>query len=265
MNSPKPLKLLLTNDDGYHAPGIQALAAGLASQGHSVWVLAPAQNQSGVSCALSIQKDLRLVKQSDTHYTLGGTPADCVHVALTGLAQAGNFDAVISGINDGANLGDDAIHSGTLGAATQAHLYGLPALASSLVDRGWAGLDAAVQITEQALYGLLAQTTPSLWNLNVPNHARVPAKDGAPFYQFTSVGRRTPSYPVIEKNEPIVGGEEGLRVFRLGSGGDTLPLAGNDMALVAQGYASISPITLDRTDYAALLNLQGAHTVKRTP
>lgn len=238
------MRVLLTNDDGYHAKGLQALASALTARGDTVWVVAPRTNRSGTSCSLTLDRPLAVTNHNDTHYAVDGTPADCVHIALTGLASVTDFDVVLSGINDGANLGDDAIHSGTLGAATQAHLYGLPALASSMVERGWENLDIAVAVTLRTLDQLLTQPAPALWNLNVPNVATLPRT------ALARVGRRTPSQPVQALLSP-----KGGQLFWLGYGGDTLLDAGTDMALIDAGYATVSPITIDRTDHAALHSL----------
>jgi 5'-nucleotidase len=238
------MRVLLTNDDGYHAEGLQALRRALVARKDTVWVVAPSANRSGTSCSLTLDRPLAVTAYGDTLYAVDGTPADCVHVALTGLANVADFDVVLSGLNDGANLGDDAIHSGTLGAATQAHLYGLPALACSLVDRGWQHLDTAVAVTLQTLDALVAQPAPLLWNLNVPNVAAVPRT------VLAKVGRRTASHPVQALLSP-----KGGQLFWLGAGGDTLPEAGTDMALVEAGFVTLSPITVDRTDHAALQTL----------
>ncbi len=238
------MRILLTNDDGYHAPGIQALAAALSARGDTVWVVAPRTNRSGTSCSLTLDRPLAVTQHNDTHYAVDGTPADCVHIALTGLASVADFDVVLSGINDGANLGDDAIHSGTLGAATQAHLYGLPALASSLVDKGWLHLDTAVAVTLRTLDQLMAQAAPALWNLNIPNAA------AAPRSALARVGRRTASLPVQALLSP-----KGEQLFWLGYAGDVVCDAGTDMALIEAGFATISPITIDRTDHVALHGL----------
>ena len=241
------MRYLITNDDGYSAQGIQALASALHLRGDSVWVVAPHANRSGTSCCLTLDRPLAVKQLGDTHYSVDGTPADCVHIALTGLASVDHFDAVISGINDGANLGDDAIHSGTLGAATQAHLYGLPALAVSLTERGWQHLSTAVEVSINVLDQLMQQSKPALWNLNVPN---VPA---TPRIEWAQIGRRTPSFPVQALLSP-----KGEQMFWLGAGGDVIPSAGTDMAAIAAGHASLTPITLDRTDLAALVQFQQA-------
>ena len=242
------MRVLLTNDDGYHAQGLQAVAAALAARGDTVWVVAPKANKSGTSCCLTLDRPLAVHAFNDTHFSVDGTPADCVHIALTGLASVDAFDAVVSGINDGANLGDDAIHSGTLGAATQAHLYGLPALAVSLVERGWGQLEVAVQVTLATLDRLVARPTPELWNLNVPNRSHATS---LPAVQWARIGRRTPSHPVQALLSP-----KGEQYFWLGAGGDELPEAGTDMAAVAAGYASLTPVTLDRSDLRALAAYQ---------
>jgi 5'-nucleotidase len=244
------MRLLLTNDDGFHAKGIQALAAAFLARGDTVWMVAPKANKSGTSCCLTLDRPLAVKSYSDTHFSVDGTPADCVHIALTGLASVDAFDAVVSGINDGANLGDDAIHSGTLGAATQAHLYGLPALAVSLTERGWTHLDTAVQTTLVTLDRLLARPTPELWNLNVPN---LPATPTLPTVQWARIGRRTASQPSQALLSP-----KGEQYFWLGAGGHEIPDAGTDMAAIAAGFASLTPITLDRTDLAALAAYQSA-------
>ena len=238
------MRVLLTNDDGFHAQGLQALSVALKARGDSVWIVAPSGNRSGTSCSLTLDRPLAATRMSDTEYVIDGTPADCVHIALTGLASVADFDVVLSGMNDGANLGDDAIHSGTLGAATQAHLYGLPALACSLIDRGWHHLDVAVVVALRTLDALVAQPTPALWNLNVPNVPAIPAT------RLASVGRRSASHPVQALLSP-----KGGQLFWLGMGGDTVPQAGNDMAITDAGFAALTPITLDRTDYSALSGL----------
>jgi 5'-nucleotidase len=243
------MRILLTNDDGFHAQGLQALATALRLRGDTVWIVAPKANKSGTSCCITLDRPVAVTAYSDTDYALDGTPADCVHVALTGLASAAQFDVVLSGMNDGANLGDDAIHSGTLGAATQARLFDLPALACSLVERGWAHLDTAVECALTVLDALyaesMAQKIPLLWNLNIPNLSVVPSVVPA------FVGRRTASHPVQALLSP-----KGEPLFWLGHGGEGVPQTGNDIAVVAAGHASLSPITLDRTDHAALADMR---------
>jgi 5'-nucleotidase len=242
------MRVLLTNDDGFYAKGLQALAAALRARGDHVWIVAPSANRSGTSCALTLDRPIAVTPHSEHEFIVEGTPADCIHIALTGLASVTDFDIVLSGMNDGANLGDDAIHSGTIGAAIQANLYGLPALACSLVERGWLHLDTAVHCTLPVLDRLYQLTQnggsekkPAVWNLNIPNQATLPSVKPA------FIGRRMPSKPVL----PIVS-PKGNRLFWIGQGGDVMPQIGNDMATVALGYAALTPITLDRTDYIAL-------------
>ena len=242
------MRVLLTNDDGFHANGLQALASALRARGDTVWIVAPSANRSGTSCALTLDRPIAVTPYSDQSFIIDGTPADCIHIALTGLASVADFDIVLSGMNDGANLGDDAIHSGTIGAAIQANLYGLPALACSLVERGWAHLDSAVHCTLSVLddlYRLSYTDTDTnnclLWNLNIPNQPTLPKVVPA------FIGRRMPSKPVLPILSP-----KGNSLYWIGQGGDVLPEIGNDMAVVAAGQAALTPITLDRTDYRAL-------------
>lgn len=242
------MRILLTNDDGFHANGLQALALALRARGDTVWIVAPSTNRSGTSCALTLDRPIAVTPYSEQSFIVDGTPADCVHIALTGLASVADFDIVLSGMNDGANLGDDAIHSGTIGAAIQANLYGLPALACSLVERGWAHLDSAVHCTLSVLddlYRLSYTDTDTnnclLWNLNIPNQPTLPKVVPA------FIGRRMPSKPVLPILSP-----KGNSLYWIGQGGDVLPEIGNDMAVVAAGQAALTPITLDRTDYVAL-------------
>lgn len=259
------MRILLTNDDGFYAQGLQSLALFLRKRGDTVWIVAPKDNKSGTSCALTLDRPVAVVAHQDNEFIVDGTPADCIHIALTGLANAANFDIVLSGINDGANLGDDVIHSGTVGAAIQANLYHLPALACSLVDRGWNHLDTAVQCTVSVLDSLYQSVntyqTPlnikfnthnslnfPIWNLNIPNQPWVPIVKPA------FIGRRTPSKPVISTVSP-----KGNLLFWIGQGGECLPNIGNDMAVVEQGYAALTPITLDRTNYADLELLRSVY------
>ncbi len=252
------MRILLTNDDGFYANGLQALATALRARGDTVWIVAPSANRSGTSCALTLDRPIAVTPYSEQSFIVDGTPADCIHIALTGLASVADFDIVLSGMNDGANLGDDAIHSGTIGAAIQANLYGLPALACSLVERGWTYLDTAVQCTLSVLddlyqlsYTNIDTNTDTnanintnnclLWNLNIPNQPNLPVVTPA------FIGRRMPSKPVLPILSP-----KGSSLYWIGQGGDVLPKIGNDMAVVAAGQAALTPITLDRTDYAAL-------------
>ena len=135
------MKILICNDDGYQAPGIQALFDALKTVAE-VEVVAPEQNNSAKSNALTLHAPLYVHTAPNGFRFVNGTPADCVHVALTGLLGY-RPDLVVSGINNGANMGDDTIYSGTVGAAMEGYLFGIPALAFSQIDKGWAHIESA--------------------------------------------------------------------------------------------------------------------------
>src|SRR5690625_3642938 len=139
------MKILISNDDGYHARGIEALYQALAPLAQTIVVVAPETNCSGTSNALTLNRPLSVQQASNGFRFVNGTPSDCVHIALTGLLDF-RPDLIVSGINNGANLGDDTLYSGTVAAAMEGHLFGIPAIAFSLVDRGWRYLATAVSV-----------------------------------------------------------------------------------------------------------------------
>src|SRR4051812_37046771 len=141
------MKILVSNDDGYLAPGLQALANALAPIADIV-VVAPDSNRSGASNSLSLDRPLSVQQADNGFYFVNGTPTDCVHVALTGLLDY-RPDLVVSGINNGQNMGDDTLYSGTVAAATEGYLFGIPAIAFSQVEHGWAHIDASARIARE--------------------------------------------------------------------------------------------------------------------
>src|SRR6185436_3468232 len=165
------MKILLSNDDGYQAPGIVALYEAIKDLG-DVEVVAPEHNNSAKSNALTLHSPLYVHQAGNGFRYVNGTPADCVHVALTGLLGY-RPDLVVSGINNGANMGDDTIYSGTVGAAMEGFLFGIPAIAFSQVEKGWQHVDAAAakarDIVLQMIKGGLVGGVPWLLNVNVPN------------------------------------------------------------------------------------------------
>ncbi|MDB5944011.1 MAG: surE, partial [Ramlibacter sp.] len=138
------MKILICNDDGYHAPGLAALYQALKDLGDCE-VVAPEHNNSAKSNALTLHSPLYVHQGSNGFRYVNGTPADCVHVALTGLLDY-RPDLIVSGINNGANMGDDTIYSGTVGAAMEGYLFGIPAIAFSQVEKGWAHIEDAGRI-----------------------------------------------------------------------------------------------------------------------
>src|SRR3954452_22616027 len=168
-----PMKILLSNDDGYQAPGILALYDAIKDLG-DVEVVAPEHNNSAKSNALTLHSPLYVHMAGNGVRYVNGTPADCVHVALTGLLGY-RPDLVVSGINNGANMGDDTIYSGTVGAAMEGYLFGIPAIAFSQTQKGWAHLDTAGRKARELVQRVLAQgfdaQRPFLLNVNIPNRA----------------------------------------------------------------------------------------------
>ncbi len=242
------MRILLSNDDGYTSPGLHALYAGLQRIAE-VTVVAPEQNASAASNALTLNRPLSVYEAPNGFRYINGTPSDCVHVALTGLLSF-RPDLVVSGVNNGANLGDDTIYSGTVAAATEGFLFGVPALAVSLVDKGWAHLDCAVDVAVGVAAELLRELThagtpvPALYNLNVPNVTRAALRG----LQVVRLGKRHPSQPVVMQKDP-----RGEPIYWIGgAGGARDDVAGTDFHAIAQGYASLTPLQLDLTHYQML-------------
>jgi 5'-nucleotidase len=239
------MKILVANDDGYLAAGIQALAKVCRSLGE-VAVIAPEQNASGTSNSLSLHRPLSVFQSPDGVRYVNGTPSDCVHVALSGLLDW-RPDLVVSGINNGANMGDDTLYSGTVAAAMEGFLFGIPALAFSLVDKGWEHLDAAAAVAGQVIQQAVAQAglaTPWLLNVNIPNRA-----DAASLpWRTTRLGKRHASEPVITQLNP-----RGEPIYWIGAAGQARDAAeGTDFHATENGCVSITPLQVDLTDHARL-------------
>src|SRR5690554_5075945 len=143
------MRILVSNDDGYTAPGVEALFEALKGLGE-LTVVAPETNCSGSSNSLTLNRPLSVNQAANGFFHVNGTPSDCVHIALTGLLDF-RPDLVVSGINNGANMGDDTLYSGTVAAATEGYLFGIPAIAFSLVEKGWHHLDTAADIARQVV------------------------------------------------------------------------------------------------------------------
>jgi 5'-nucleotidase len=239
------MRILIANDDGYLAPGLQALVDACRDLG-DIAVVAPEQNASGTSNSLTLHRPLSVFEAANGFRYVNGTPSDCVHVALTGLLPW-RPDLVLSGINNGANMGDDTLYSGTVAAAMEGFLFGVPAVAFSLVERGWPQLDAAARTARAIVSELLQQGLPGapfLLSVNIP--AR-PDAETLP-RRITRLGRRHASEPVIRQANP-----RGEPIYWIGSAGDARDAAeGTDFHTVARGEVSITPLQVDLTDHAAL-------------
>jgi 5'-nucleotidase len=239
------MRILIANDDGYLAPGLHALVKACQGLGE-IDVVAPEQNASGTSNSLTLGRPLSVYAAANGFKYVNGTPSDCVHVALTGLLPE-RPDLVLSGINNGANMGDDTLYSGTVAAAMEGYLFGIPAIAFSLIDKGWAHLDAAARvaraIVDQALHAP-RDRAPWLLNVNIPNRADA---DKLP-RGVTRLGRRHASEPVIRQTSP-----RGEPIYWIGPAGDAREAgSGTDFHATAVGQVSITPLQVDLTEHRML-------------
>jgi 5'-nucleotidase len=247
------MNILLSNDDGFQAPGIVALYEALKDLGNVV-VVAPEHNNSAKSNALTLHSPLYVHEAANGFRYVNGTPADCVHIALTGLLDV-KPDLVVSGINNGANMGDDTIYSGTVGAAMEGYLFGIPAIAFSQVERGWQHLDAAAQQARRLVQQLIAKHAPAdinlantngpwLLNVNIPNR---PLHELKPL-RVTRLGRRHAAERVITQVNP-----RGETMYWIGSAGAAKDDSdGTDFHATFEGHVSLTPLHVDLTEHAAL-------------
>jgi 5'-nucleotidase len=238
------LRILVSNDDGYFAPGIEHLAGALRALGE-VTVVAPERDRSGASNSLTLDRPLTVRRASNGFYFVNGTPTDCVHLAVTGLLD---FlpDVVVSGINLGANMGDDTIYSGTVAAATEGFLLGIPSVAISLADKSGmhfrSAASIAVQLVERLARAPAAQ--PVLLNVNVPDIA---LETLGPV-EVTRLGKRHKAEPVVKMTTP-----RGETAYWIGAAGDAQDAGpGTDFHAVANGGVSVTPLQVDLTQHAQL-------------
>lgn len=242
------MHILLSNDDGYLAQGLIALAGGL-QEFADISVVAPDKNRSAASNSLTLEMPLRAQQTDNGFIKVDGTPTDCVHLAITGLLET-EPDMVFAGINHGANLGDDVLYSGTVAAATEGRFLGLPAVAISMVSNDPQYFETAVQVARIILQRLLDQPLAKdiILNVNVPD---IPWSEIKGF-QSTRLGQRHKAEPVIKTQDP-----RGRVIYWVGPPGaeqDAGP--GTDFYAVSQGYVSVTPLQLDLTRYDALDTLK---------
>jgi 5'-nucleotidase len=239
------MKILISNDDGYMAPGIVALHEALKDVA-DVEVVAPEHNNSAKSNALTLHAPLYVHRGSNGFRYVNGTPADCVHIALTGLLDY-RPDLIVSGINNGANMGDDTIYSGTVGAAMEGFLFGIPAIAFSQVQRDWLHLDSAARKVRELVLALqpqIAAAKPWLLNVNIPN---LPFDDIGEL-KICRLGRRHAAENVIKQQSP-----RGDTMYWIGSAGPVMDDAdGTDFHATAQGCMALTPLKVDLTDHEQL-------------
>ncbi|RJG05880.1 5'/3'-nucleotidase SurE [Noviherbaspirillum cavernae] len=237
------MKILISNDDGYLAPGVIALAETLTPIAEII-VVSPDSNRSGSSNSLTLDRPLSVYQAANGFHFVNGTPTDCVHVALTG-GLSFKPDLVVSGINQGQNMGDDTLYSGTVAAATEGFLFGIPAIAFSQVEKGWAHLDSAAKIAREIVernFDMLQK--PYLLNVNIPNLPHEQIKG----IMATRLGKRHESEPVIKTHDP-----HGRDIFWIGPSGKEKDAGeGTDFHAVAHGFVSITPLQVDLTHTAQL-------------
>ena len=245
------MKILLSNDDGYMAQGIRVLHRKLSDLAE-VTVVAPDRNRSGASNSLTLDVPLRVLEIEPGLYCVQGTPTDCVHLAITGFFDF-EHDMVVSGVNDGANLGDDVLYSGTVAAAIEGRFLGLPTLAVSLCTRPGSGghFETGAAVAHRLIAEMLARPLDAslILNVNVPD---VPL-EALRGFRGTRLGYRHRSEPIIPARDP-----RGRPVYWVGPAGaqqDAGP--GTDFHAIDAGYVSVTPLQIDLTRHAALPSLQG--------
>jgi 5'-nucleotidase len=233
------MRILLSNDDGYFAPGLAALAEALRPLGE-ITVVAPERDRSGASNSLTLDRPLALARAHNGFFYVNGTPTDCVHMAVTGLLDI-EPDVVVSGINAGSNMGDDTLYSGTVAAATEGYLLGVPAIAVSLVGREFAHYATAARIARELVERIRREplSEPVLLNVNVPD---VPYSQLAGI-EVTRLGRRHKAQPVVKSTNP-----RGDTVYWVGPAGAAREAGpGTDFNAIERGAVSVTPLQVDLT------------------
>ncbi|HEX6690650.1 MAG TPA: 5'/3'-nucleotidase SurE [Burkholderiales bacterium] len=238
------MRILVSNDDGYFAPGITLLAEALKQLGE-VTVVAPERDRSGASNSLTLDRPLTVRRAPNGYFSVNGTPTDCVHIAVTGLLDFVP-DIIVSGINLGANMGDDTIYSGTVAAAAEGYLLGIPSLAFSLTDKAGRHFDSAVgvalELVERFRRAPLGE--PVLLNVNIPD---LPAAELRGM-EVTRLGKRHKAEPVVKLQTPR--GESAYWIGPAGGAADAGP--GTDFHAVEHRRVSLTPLRMDLTHNAQL-------------
>ena len=238
------MKILVSNDDGYLATGINVLTDALESVADVV-VVAPDRNRSAASSSLTLHTPLRVTEVAKNRYKVDGTPSDCVHLALTGFLEH-EPDLVVSGINHGANLGDDVIYSGTVAAALEGRFLGLPTIAVSLVGQNLKHFAAAARVASELVQKIdRTGVAPDLvLNVNVPNRPYDELKG----VQATRLGFRHKSEQILKDSDPY-----GRAIYWVGPAGDGQDAGeGTDFHAIEQGYASVTPLRVDLTRHESV-------------
>lgn len=237
------MKILISNDDGVLAPGIRALAKEMSTLAEVV-VMAPDRNRSGASNSLTLSRPVTVRQLDNGYFSVEGTPTDCVHLALTGFFET-HADVVLSGINEGGNLGDDILYSGTVAAAMEGRNLGLPAIAVSMVGVNIQHYETAAVIARQLVMRLQANPLPSqtILNVNVPD---LPLSE-LQGIEVTRLGTRHNAEPVVKESDP-----RGRTIYWVGPPGPEADAGpGTDFFAINRGCVSITPLHLDMTHYSA--------------
>lgn len=238
------MRILLSNDDGYFAPGLNALAEALSALA-DITVVAPERDRSGASNSLTLDRPLTLRQSPNGFHYVNGTPTDCVHLAVTGML-AHLPDMVISGINHGANMGDDTVYSGTVAAATEGFLLGVPSIAMSLASHSPSSFDTAARVAVDLVRRFQSNPFPRpvLLNVNVPD---VPY-DALRGTQTTRLGKRHKAEPVVKSVNP-----RGQTVYWVGAAGAAQDAGeGTDFHAVANKFVSVTPLQIDLTHFSQI-------------
>lgn len=242
------MRILLSNDDGYFAPGLAALVEALHGLGEVV-VVAPEQNRSGASNSLTLDRPLFLKKAANGFHFVNGTPTDCVHLAVTGMLDQ-LPDIIVSGINNGANMGDDTIYSGTVAAATEGYLLGIPSVAISLTNFEGNNYATAGRVARELVERFIRDPIrePVLLNVNVPDIPYAELNG----MEVTRLGRRHKAEPVVKMISPR--NETVYWVGAAGAAADAGP--GTDFNAIERGVVSITPLQIDLTHAAQLPSIR---------
>ncbi|MGH6902631.1 MAG: 5'/3'-nucleotidase SurE [Geminicoccaceae bacterium] len=247
-------RILVTNDDGINAPGLRILERVARELSSDVWVVAPETNQSGASHSLTMHRPLRIRKVARRRFAIDGTPTDCVLLALQTVIKNGPVDLVLSGINHGANLGEDVTYSGTIAAAMEATLFNVPAIALSQSCRN--GQPVKWTTAEQHAPGIISRLFQEDWqkdlliNVNFPDYAAGSVKG----MQVTTQGKRKLGDELLERIDPRGEPYVWIGGLRVEEGYQN----GTDLQAVAEGYISVTPIHMDMTHRASFERLRRA-------
>ena len=243
------MQILISNDDGYFAPGLACLAQALGKLADVV-VVAPERDRSGASNSLTLDRPLNLRQAQNGFYYVNGTPTDCVHLAVTGMLNT-QPDMVISGINSGANMGDDTIYSGTVAAATEGFLLGIPSIAVSLVWGKSQRYETAARVVVDLVQRFSKKTHAHPWLLNV-NVPDVPYEE-LQGVSVTRLGKRHKAEPVVKASNP-----HGQTVYWVGAAGKAQDAGeGTDFHAIANQRVSVTPLQMDLTQYSQLDAVRG--------